>query len=153
MAKTHGMKKTKEWKTWSSMRERCLNPNHRFYYSYGGRGITICKRWDKFENFYSDMGNRPSGNYSLDRRDNNKGYSPSNCYWATKLEQGNNRRTNKIVTHAGKSQTVAQWARELGIRPLCIHRRLAANWPMEIVLSAKIYRGGHHILTPWETER
>lgn len=153
MAKTHGMKKTKEWKTWSSMRERCLNTKHKHYHNYGGRGITICRRWDKFENFYEDMGVRPVGNYSLDRRDNSKGYTPSNCYWATKIEQGNNRRTNKLVKYMGREMTVAQWAREIGIRPLCIHRRMAAGWPMDIVMSPKRFRGGHHINTPWEAER
>jgi hypothetical protein len=73
------------------MRSRCLNPNYDKYPFYGGRGITICERWNSFENFLADMGERPEG-LTLDRRNNDGNYEPSNCRWATALEQRHNRR-------------------------------------------------------------
>lgn len=88
----HGMRYTNLYNTWRAMKSRCLNPNHISYMDYGGRGITIeDKRWLIFENFFKDMGNRPKG-FTLDRRDNNKGYYKENCRWTTMREQRINRR-------------------------------------------------------------
>lgn len=92
--KRHGesQKRTPEYSAWLSMHSRCGNPRHRAYANYGGRGIAVCERWAAFENFLADMGRRPSEKHSLDREDNDRGYEPGNCRWATDSEQNSNRR-------------------------------------------------------------
>lgn len=106
----HGMAGTRTHRIWKSMRNRCNNSKSPRYKDYGGRGITICKRWDKFENFLVDMGECPDG-MSIDRVNNNKGYSPSNCKWSTTSEQASNTRNTIKV----KGKTLVQLAKETGI--------------------------------------
>lgn len=89
---THRMSKTPEYAAWHNMRDRCLNETATRFHDYGGRGITICERWNEFENFYADMGPRPSQKHSLDRIDNEGNYEPSNCKWSTSRQQAFNRR-------------------------------------------------------------
>ena len=88
---THGMTLSPEYRVWSSMHQRCTNPKHIRYANYGGRGISVCERWNKFEMFFSDMGRRPAG-LTLERVNNDEGYNPANCKWATLSEQNRNRR-------------------------------------------------------------
>lgn len=93
---THGKSRTKTYKIWTAMKCRCLNPYDERYMDYGGRGITVCKSWLKFENFIADMGEKPNG-LTLEREDNNKGYSPKNCVWATPKTQARNKRSSKLT--------------------------------------------------------
>jgi hypothetical protein len=105
------------------MRQRCDNPKRNNYKNYGGRGIRVCKRWEKLENFESDMGERPPG-ATLERIDNSKGYEPSNCAWATKARQRRNSRRILSYTYQGKTQCLEDWSRELGIRYPTLYARI-----------------------------
>jgi hypothetical protein len=106
------------------MMARCENANHHSYHRYGGRGITICETWHDFAGFLSDMGERPDADHSLDRIDNDRGYGPGNCRWATRVEQQRNRRNNRIITIDGLSLCVAEWAERTGINHESIRGRL-----------------------------
>lgn len=111
------------YQIWVSMRARCNCPTNKAFKHYGGRGITVCPEWNKsFSAFERDVGVRPKG-AQLDRRDNDAGYSPSNCAWATVIQQANNRRGNVVVDHLGKTQTITQWSRELGIKACTLLKR------------------------------
>lgn len=128
---THGMSYTKEYGIWGSMLCRCRNPNHRQYADYGGRGIKVCERWESFESFLTDMGERPLDVVSIDRIDNEGNYEPSNCRWAMKKEQDNNRRSNKLVEYKGQTKTVAEWCDELELSRQTIYQRLNRGWSPE----------------------
>lgn len=121
--KSHGLSKTREYSIWCNMIQRCTNKNREYYPYYGGRNISVCHRWEKFENFLLDMGKCPKGK-TLDRIDSNKDYSVKNCRWATRQQQANNRRSNKWVTYDSKTLTVAQWARELKLNENTLYGRL-----------------------------
>lgn len=126
-----------EYNSWQAMRHRCRNPKHPFYHRYGERGIDVCDRWyDSFAAFLEDMGKRPEG-HTLDRIDNTKGYYPENCRWATSKEQNHNRqkRSKSVpvgpITYDGVTQSVAAWAREIGISESALrHRIFAYGWPI-----------------------
>lgn len=105
---------TKEHAAWMAMRQRCLNPKAQAYANYGGRGITVCERWLDFDAFLADMGKKPTPEHQLERIDNNAGYAPENCKWATRVEQQNNRRVTRYMTANGERLPVSEWARRLG---------------------------------------
>jgi hypothetical protein len=116
------------------MIERCYNPHHIAYANYGGRGIGVCRKWRySFENFIEDMGERPPG-MTLDRIDNDHDYGPGNCRWATRAQQALNTRQNRFLSLNGKTQTVREWANELGMRYQTLHIRLWRGWPLDRAL-------------------
>ena len=123
---THGMTNSPEWRAWTSMVQRCTVPTHKSWKHYGGRNLTVCPEWASFEQFYADMGSRPEGT-SLDRIDNEQGYTPDNCRWATSKEQQNNRRSNVHVTIDGVTRTLKQWAEHFGISYAVVKERRAGG--------------------------
>ena len=125
------------YKVWDSMIQRCTNPRSKGYINYGSRGITVCERWRQFENFLKDMGPVPKG-YSLERLDNNAGYSPENCKWATAAEQANNRRSNKILRFKGETLTVRQWGTRFHLPRDRINQRLRAGWTVSDALTTPV---------------
>jgi hypothetical protein len=121
---THGQTNTREYKIWCKMKERCYLPSARNFHRWGGRGIEVCDRWRKsFSNFIADMGACPEG-HSIERIDQDGNYEPGNCRWATQREQMNNMSRNVIIEHDGKSQSVAEWAREIGVKYDTLLRRI-----------------------------
>ena len=132
--RTHGKTRTKIYAIWRSMMQRCYDNNSHAYDRYGKRGIEVCDRWKKFENFYADMGDKPQG-MSLERIDNNGNYEPSNVIWASDKAQANNRRSNVILEYQGRKQTMQQWADESGIKIGTIWARLHRGWTVERAIS------------------
>lgn len=128
------MKHTLIYGVWCAMLSRCRNPHNPSFERYGARGVSVCERWLRFENFYADMGPRPAG-LSIERKDNKGKYEPSNCVWATPTEQALNRRSNVMVTLGEKTQTASQWAHELGVGQKTIQQRLRRGWSAEKALT------------------
>lgn len=122
---THGDSKTKEYRTWFRMLQRCYNKNVANYGKYGGRGISVCKRWrNSYKNFISDMGKCPNTKWSINRIDNDGNYTPENCEWASDTKQANNKSNNVRISYGGKTKTVSQWARELNMPQATLYQRL-----------------------------
>ena len=116
---------TPEYSAWAQMIARCTRVTHPGYANYGGRGITVCARWRKFENFYADMGPRPEG-MSLDRwPDNDGGYAPENCRWATRTQQARNQRTTTMVTIGNVTKPLAEWCEERGLNRSTVRKRVS----------------------------
>jgi hypothetical protein len=129
-------KRTRAYSIWSSMRNRCANPKNRSWNRYGGRGIKVCQRWQTFANFLEDMGEPPSPKHQLERIDNAGNYEPGNCRWATPKEQANNRRSSNLLTYQGKTQTLAAWCEELGLKHSTVVMRLTRyHWSVTKALS------------------
>lgn len=135
--RTHGMSRTLTYRVWYSMKKRCKNPKDIRFKHYGGRGIIYCERWEKFENFISDMGH-PEAGLSLDRINNNGNYEPSNCRWATKREQSNNRRTGVKLTYNDVTLSISEWARALNICVSTFRDRMTAGFADEKLFSPNL---------------
>jgi len=123
---THGMVGTSTYKIWERIKARCNNPNAMGYKHYGGRGIKLCKKWHKFENFLIDMKEKPK-NLSIERINNSKGYSPENCKWATAKEQSRNKRTNHIID----GKCLAEWAEILNIKYRTLYNKIYNGWSLD----------------------
>ena len=123
----HHMSKTKPYNAWAHMIERCRNQNARDYKYYGGRGITVCEKWNDFIGFWEDMKDGYQDGLRIERVDNEKGYCLENCIWADRIVQNNNTRQNRYVDFMGKRFTVAQLCKIYGIHPSSLQWRLN-NW-------------------------
>lgn len=138
--KTHGGYKSRLYIIWTNIKQRCGNPHNKHFIKYGGRGITLCNEWEKsfelfrtwsYENGYSD-------NLTIDRIDNNGNYCPENCRWISNSKQQLNKRTNRIVTHNGRSMPLSEWAKITGLKWKTLQGRLDSGWPTDKALTAPI---------------
>lgn len=121
--RTHGKTKTRIYQQWRGMKGRCFNENNQDYKHYGGRGITVCNRWLKFENFFEDMGECPK-DYTIERINNDGKYEPSNCKWIHNKRQNRNKRNSFMIKYKGKNQCLAAWAEHFKINYYTLHKRL-----------------------------
>lgn len=124
-AQRHGQARirTPEYRTWTDMRHRCLNPKHKNFHRWGGRGITVCPEWESFAQFFTDMGARPAG-MTLERVDNDGGYGPNNCIWAPRAVQHRNTRQTRRVTINGDTRCLKDWATEYNIQYTTVQGRV-----------------------------
>ena len=127
----HGETRTRLHNLWLSMKARCQNPNNKSYHNYGGRGVTVCDEWSNSYESFRDwaLANGYADNLSIDRLNNDMGYSPDNCRWVTFHQQQNNRRNNRVIEFTGKSMTLAEWAREIGVSHKTLHQRFRYGGP------------------------
>ena len=136
-SRTHGRTGTAEYGIWCAMKRRCSNPNVPEWKNYGGRGISVCARWHKFENFLADMGERPLG-LSLDRIDNDGNYEPSNCRWAPRVAQARNARNNRVVELDGRKVCLAEACEIRGIPYRLVNNRISKGWPESLWFEPKM---------------
>lgn len=137
-SRTHGLRKHPIYGVWHNMMRRCHEPMNARFVDYGGRGITVCHRWRKsVKNFFDDMGECPPG-LSLERRDNDKGYSKSNCYWGTSSEQARNRRSNRTLTVDGETHCLAVWSERTGASIGTLWARMNRGWADDVVVKTPV---------------
>lgn len=143
--KKHGLRYTRIYKLWLSIKNRCYNPKKNNYKHYGGRGITMCEEWKNnfmsfhdwaFANGYDE--NVKRGECTIDRIDTNGNYEPSNCRWVTQKEQANNKRNNVLLTYKGNTHTAQQWAEILDIKYITLITRLKRGWSVEKTLTTPL---------------
>ena len=137
------MRYTPEYRAWTGMRYRCRTQTSEEWSCYGGRGIIVCERWDRFENFFSDMGGRPSPKHSIERINNDGNYEPGNCKWATCVEQNRNNRNNRIIRFKNQTMTLGEWANILGIGATTLSNRLSL-WNKERALTEAPHEDKRH---------
>lgn len=136
----HGLRNTRLYNIWRSMRQRCSNPKCVNYHNYGGRGISVCSEWDQdFVSFYQwAITNGYSDELCIDRIDCNGNYEPINCRWASYKKQNNNRRSSKYLVFNSQKHTIAEWADITGIKAATIGARLNRGWTAEEALTSPL---------------
>lgn len=135
---THGKSAFPEYTVWLAMLGRCRRKSSDAYRNYGQRGITVCDEWQSFAAFYRDMGPRPTPKHTIERKDNDLGYSKGNCKWATRKEQLRNTRRTHFLTFNGIAQCVTDWAKQLGMPPRTLHNRINRGWSVERALTTPV---------------
>lgn len=136
-----GKERRQLYAIWRGMHERCKNPARPDFARYGASGITVCERWDEFSAFLEDMGPRPEGRRSIDRVDGSLGYDPSNCRWASAVEQARNKTTNHVIQWSGQTHCIAKWSEVTGLSAHLIKFRLRDGWPVEKALTTPLQQG------------
>ena len=150
--RTHGHKIrgviSKEYWCWQAMLMRCYNDNTNYKW-YGGAGITVCDRWrQSFQNFFDDMGKKPTEKHSIDRIVSTGNYEPDNCRWATVTEQRNNTSRNRLLTVNGETKTLAQWCRQYGIHHMNVHNRIKSGWTIERAVTQPVGKNSRRANIP-----
>jgi hypothetical protein len=137
----HGMRNSPEYHIWCSMRQRCRNPHVKSYADYGGRGITVCERWARsFQNFYADMGPRPSPMHTIERKNNDGPYSLDNCIWLPNTLQNMNKRSNRLITLDGQTACLQEWIHRTGISLTTFYQRVQRGWSEQEALTTPVYQ-------------
>lgn len=132
----HDMVDSRLYRTWGNMVNRCTNPNNPAYKNYGERGIGVCDEWMSFPSFKNwAESNGYADNLTLDRQDNDNGYSPNNCRWVDNFVQANNKRSNRALTLNEETHTIAEWADKLNVSYKALHRRVSLGWSDERALT------------------
>ena len=144
---THGKSKISEYGIWQTMHTRCSNPNHEYAKYYSERGIAVCPEWHSFEQFFADMGPRPSPKHSIDRIDNGRGYCKENCRWATSREQALNTRRNVWLTWQGETLCAADWCARMGWPDTTVAKRIRRGWTTERALTQRPKNKKHATIT------
>jgi hypothetical protein len=148
----HGHSFSPTYRSWRMMVSRCKYPTHNSYKNYGGRGIVVCVRWQSFENFLADMGERPSIHHQIDRIDTDGHYEPGNCRWATVREQHRNMKRNRLITIGGRTLCATDWAQANGIKPATVLSRIGLGWDPALAVTERprngraLYRKGVRII-------
>jgi len=139
---------------WRSMIARCESPSHHAYARYGGRGIAVCDRWHSFEAFIVDMGPREVAGLSLDRVDNERGYIPENCRWATRSQQQRNQSRTRFLELFGDRRPLREWSEATGLSVATIRGRLRSGWSIESALSTppRLFNPHHPEAFAWRGE-
>lgn len=132
-------RKTPTYYSWMDMHSRCRNRRHQDFADYGGRGITVCERWKKFEHFLADMGERPAGG-TIERNNVHRGYEPKNCRWASRKDQSRNRRDTVRLTYQDETRPLWEWAEILRIKAGTLHMRLHRGWSVEKTIATRVSR-------------
>lgn len=149
-------KRNKAYIAWYNMRARCYRPSSRCYSNYGGRGVSVCKRWHDFKSFLDDMGHPPPGT-SLDRINNDGNYEPGNCRWATNAEQSRNTGRNIIIEFMGEKKCLSDWAKEINLDKEALRRRFKNGWSVKAALTTPKfylleYNGKKKCVSHWAKE-
>lgn len=140
----HAKLRSPTYRVWSQIKRRCLVPTNKDYRYYGARGISVCERWWKFENFLADMGERPA-NRSIDRINNNGNYEPGNCRWATVVEQQRNRGNIIMLTFKGETKPLTAWAEQIGLKEKTLRARIYdSGWPVDLAISTPLCSYNSH---------
>ena len=131
----HDGKVRPEYWVWRDMKQRCRNPRNSQYRNYGGRGIVVWSEWLVFDNFFRDMGSRPSPKHTIERKNNELGYYPNNCCWIPRFAQQDNTRQSQRITYKGETHSAAEWCRRLGLNYRMVQQRFGKlKWPAEKAL-------------------
>ena len=144
MTKTHNKTNTKIYGIWRGIKQRCHYKNHKFYRSYGGRGITIFSEWEKsFQAFYDwATSHGYKQGLSIDRIDNDGNYCPENCRWVSMKEQSRNRKSTRLITYKGKTLCALDWSKEVGIKVDTLYHRIRIGWTPQQILETKVTPNG-----------